>query len=112
MSGEHMADATLMSDAFRTFLTEAPTHSGAWMQGVENLGQASRLDQKTGALCYLSVLAAARLVSGVPFHAARARALGATREEVVSAVLVGLPAVGNAVVESLAPALKAFDQGT
>ncbi len=79
------------------------------MQMVETLSAGTDLDRKTRSLCYLSVLAAARLTTGIPFHASQARVLGATREEVVGAVLVGLPAVGNVVIESLPAALAAFD---
>jgi alkylhydroperoxidase/carboxymuconolactone decarboxylase family protein YurZ len=49
------------------------------------------------------------LESGIGFHAARAKALGASREDVISAVLAGLPAAGNAVIQSLPPALAAYD---
>jgi alkylhydroperoxidase/carboxymuconolactone decarboxylase family protein YurZ len=80
------------------------------MEAVEKLGRASPLDPKTKALCYLSVLAAARLTSGIPFHASLARAAGATREEVAAALLIGLPAVGNAVIEALPAALAVFDE--
>jgi alkylhydroperoxidase/carboxymuconolactone decarboxylase family protein YurZ len=100
---------TGVSDAFQAFLHEAPEHAGAWMDAVRRLGAASALDDKTAALAYLSVLAATRLTSGVPFHVSEARALGATRDEVISAVLVGLPAVGNAVTQALPAALAAFD---
>ncbi len=55
------------------------------------------------------MLAAARLNSGIPFHVASAKQNGATREEIISAVLIGLPAVGNAVIQSLPVALDAFD---
>jgi alkylhydroperoxidase/carboxymuconolactone decarboxylase family protein YurZ len=103
-----MPDA-LMSTAFQTFLTQAPDHAAAWMSAVQKLDSASALDEKTEALAYLAVLAALRMDSGVPFHVDRARRAGATREEVVSAILIGLPAAGNAVVQSLPAALRAFD---
>lgn len=38
-----------------------------------------------------------------------AKQAGATREEVISAVLVGLPAVGNTVTQVLPAALAAYD---
>jgi alkylhydroperoxidase/carboxymuconolactone decarboxylase family protein YurZ len=104
-----MTSKAVVSESFRAFLTAAPHASKAWLEVVESLGQASALDGKTKALCYVSVLAAARLTSGVTFHAAQAHALGASRDEVISAVLSGLPAVGNAVVESLPAALQAFE---
>ena len=69
-----------VSDAFQAFLHEAPAHAGAWMNAVQRLGSASALDDKTEALAYLAVLAAARLTSGVPFHARHAKSLGATAD--------------------------------
>jgi alkylhydroperoxidase/carboxymuconolactone decarboxylase family protein YurZ len=101
--------SSLMSPSFQTFLTQAPDHAAAWMSAVQQLGRASALDEKTEALAYLAVLAVLRLESGVPFHVDRARRAGAARDEVVSAILVGLPAAGNAVVQSLPVALRAFD---
>ena len=98
-----------VSAAFQTFLTEAPAHSQAWMQAVRDLEAASALDKKTGELAYLAVLAALRLESGVPFHVRLAKAAGATRAEVLSALLVGLPAAGNAVTQCLPAALAAFE---
>lgn len=55
------------------------------------------------------MLAALRMESGVPFHVGLAKQAGATREEVISAVLVGLPAVGNTVTQVLPAALAAYD---
>ena len=98
-----------VSNAFQTFLSEAPAHAAAWMQAVHGLDDASALDPKTAELSYLAVLAALRLESGVPFHVRMARQHGATRDEVISALLVGLPAAGNAVVQVLAAALAAYD---
>ncbi|MBI4618673.1 MAG: carboxymuconolactone decarboxylase family protein [Desulfobacterales bacterium] len=99
----------LMSDAFQTFMREAPGHAKAWMTAVQGLGSASALDKKTESLAYLAVLSVLRLESGVPFHVAIAKEAGATREEVISAILVGLPAAGNAVTRSLPIALQAYD---
>lgn len=98
-----------ISNAFQAFLSEAPEHAQAWMATVQGLDQASALDKKTGELAYIAVLAAQRLTSGIPFHVKSAKALGATREEIISAILIGLPAVGNAVIQSLPSALEAFD---
>ncbi len=100
---------SLISKAFRIFSSDAPKHSEAWMQLVQNLSQASDLDQKTHALAYLSVLAVLRLESGVPFHCKQAKKLGATREEIISAILVGLPAAGHVVTQVLPLALESYD---
>lgn len=98
-----------ISPAFQTFLTAAPAHAHAWMAAVQGLDHASALDAKTGHLAYVAVLSALRMESGVPFHVGLAKKAGATREEVISAVLIGLPAVGNAVTQALPAALAAFD---
>lgn len=99
----------LISDAFQVFLREAPEHAKAWMTAVQNLGSASALDKKTESLAYLAVLSVLRLESGIPFHVALAKEAGATRAEVISAILVGLPAAGNIVTRCLPPAIQAYD---
>lgn len=106
-----MVDVSLVSDAFQTFMTEAPAHQRAWLEAVQKLGAASTLDAKTEEFVYIGILAAVRLESGLDFHVAHARSLGATREEIISAVLAGLPAVGNAVIQALPAALNAYDKG-
>lgn len=98
-----------VSKAFQTFLTDAPDHAKAWMGAVRGLDEASALDKKTEELAYLAVLASQRLVSGSPFHVGKAKAAGASREEVISAVLIGLPAIGNTVIEALPVAIEAYD---
>lgn len=99
----------LMSNAFQLFMTEAPKHAQAWMAAAKSLGEASALDKKTEGLAYVAVLAALGLDSGIPFHVMQAKEAGASREEVISAVLVGLPAAGNIVTRSLPAAIKACD---
>jgi alkylhydroperoxidase/carboxymuconolactone decarboxylase family protein YurZ len=106
-----MADDDRLSTAFRSFMTETPEHARAWMGAAQGLGAASALDPKTGHLAYLAVLAAMRLSEGIPFHVGLAKAAGATRAEVASAVLCGLPAAGNAVIHVLPVALAGYDEG-
>jgi alkylhydroperoxidase/carboxymuconolactone decarboxylase family protein YurZ len=101
--------SSLVSIAFQTFMREAPQHAQAWGGMVQGLANASALDKKTAALSYLAVLAALRLESGIPFHVQTAKQLGATREEIVSAILVGLPAAGHGVTQVLPAAVAAFD---
>lgn len=98
-----------ISNAFQTFLTEAPAHAQAWMAAVQGLDQASALDKKTEELAYLAVLAAMRMESGISFHVQSAKNAGASRAEVIGAVLVGLPAAGQGVIQVLPTALKAYD---
>lgn len=101
--------SSLISNAFMAFQTEAPQHAQAWGSMVQGLAAATALDKKTAALCYLAVLAALRMESGVPFHVQAARQAGASRQEVISAILVGLPAAGHSVTGVLPAALAAFD---
>jgi alkylhydroperoxidase/carboxymuconolactone decarboxylase family protein YurZ len=108
--GNAMSDKeNLMSDAFQVFMREAPQHAKAWMTAAQNLGNASALDKKTESLAYLAVLAVLRLESGIPFHVAIAKESGASRDEVISAILVGLPAAGNVVTRALPVAIQAYD---
>jgi alkylhydroperoxidase/carboxymuconolactone decarboxylase family protein YurZ len=101
--------ASGVSQAFQLFLDAAPRHSGAWMAAVQGLDAASALEKKIGHLAYLAVLAALRMESGVPFHVKLAKAAGASRDEVISAVLVGLPAAGLGVPQALPAAIGAYD---
>lgn len=98
-----------VSKAFAVFMQEAPAHAEAWMQTAKALDAASALDKKTEELAYLAVLAATGNHSGVPFHVLSAKANGATRQEVLSAVLIGLPAAGAVVIGALPLALEAYD---
>jgi len=98
-----------MSDAFRAFMSEAPQHAQAWMAAAQALDVASALEEKTKKLAYLAVLAALRLESGVPFHVREAKQAGASREEIISAILVGLPAAGHCVIQVLPTAIAAYD---
>lgn len=104
-----MDEAKLMSNAFQTFFKETPQYSKAWMEAVQKLDTANALDEKTKALAYLAVLAASGLISGIPFHVQHAKSLGASRDEIIGAVLIGLPAVGHKVIQALPVALEAYD---
>lgn len=104
-----MSETDSISNSFQTFFKETPEYSKAWMEAVQKLDAANALDKRTKALAYLAVLAASGLISGIPFHVQHAKSLGASKEEVIGAVLVGLPAVGHRVVQALPLALEAYD---
>jgi alkylhydroperoxidase/carboxymuconolactone decarboxylase family protein YurZ len=99
----------LVSKAFKSFLSEAPQHAQAWGTMVQELSSASALDGKTSALAYLAVLAALGLETGVPFHVKAAKHAGASRSEVISALLIALPAAGHGVTRVLPCAIEAYD---
>lgn len=106
-----MAEKSIkVSSAFQVFQSEAPQYAQAWGGMVQNLAGASTLDKKTGELAYLAVLAALRIVNGIPFHVKSAKLTGASREEVISAIMIGLPAAGSVVTEALPVALASYDE--
>ncbi len=98
-----------VSNAFQLFMSEAPLHAQAWMAAVQGLDSASALDKKTEELAYLAVLAALRMESGISFHVQSAKQAGASREEVISAILVGLPAAGHGITQVLPAAIASYD---
>lgn len=100
---------SLISNAFMTFMKEAPNHSKVWGEMVQGLAKASALDKKTEELAYLAVLAALGMTTGIPFHVKTAKEIGATREEIISAILVGLPAAGHSVTQALPTAIEIYD---
>ena len=99
-----------VSSSFEAFMKESGGVGPAFMEMVMKTSDSSALDKKTAELAYLAVLAAVRLQGGLPFHVKSAKALGATREEIISAILVGIPAIGLAVTEALPVALQSYDE--
>jgi alkylhydroperoxidase/carboxymuconolactone decarboxylase family protein YurZ len=97
-----------LSEAFIAFQKDCPAHAKAWGTAIISLSQASVLDPKTSALGYIAVLAALGLESGIPFHVQEAKKANATKDEIISAILLGLPACGNKVIQALPAALTAY----
>jgi len=97
-----------VSKEFTLFMQKAPAHAKAWMQAAEALDTASALDKKTKELAYIAVLGATGNTSGIPFHVLSAKSHGASRQEVLSAVLIGLPAAGSVVIASFLAAVEAY----
>ena len=101
---------SLISKSFFVFQNEAPQHAQAWMNCVQGLAAASALDEKTKELAYLAILAVLRLESGIPFHVQVAKKAGAKRDEIISAILLGLTPAGHSVTQVLPTALAAYDE--
>jgi alkylhydroperoxidase/carboxymuconolactone decarboxylase family protein YurZ len=98
-----------VSRAFQVFGEAAGDHATAWMTATRALADASALDAKTSSLAYRSVLAALRLETGIAFHVRQAKDSGASREEVISAILIGLQPAGHGVTACLPAAVDAYD---
>lgn len=99
-----------VTNGFTIFLEQTGNTGKSYMDMVMQLSKDSALDRKTHELAYLSVLAAIRMTGGLPFHVQSAKQLGASEEEVKSAILVGLPAVGISVIDALEVAMNAYQQ--
>jgi alkylhydroperoxidase/carboxymuconolactone decarboxylase family protein YurZ len=99
-----------MSAGFQVLFRETPEIMEAWMNVDQVLSEHSALDPKTAELAYLAVLAALGLERGIAFHATIAKQRGASRAEVLSAILVGLPVAGARVIECTTEALRSFDE--
>lgn len=99
-----------MSDGFTLFTKQFPQTAQAHMEFVRAKAAESALDAKTTHLAYIGVLCAAGLTSGLPFHIQLARQSGASHEEILSACLVGLQAVGLIVMDGYEVANRTLDQ--
>ena len=99
-----------MSAGFYHLFQQRPEVMQAWLNVDKVITEHSALDPKTAELAYIAVLAALGLERGIAVHVEEVRKLGASREEVLSAVLVGLPAAGNRVIEAVAEAVRPFDE--
>jgi len=99
-----------ISNAFMAFSEKAPDHAAAWGEMVQKLSQANKLDQKTSALVYIGILAALDIENGIPYHVATAKKAGASLEEIISAVLIGLPPAGHKVTKALPIIIEAYGE--
>lgn len=90
-----------VTNGFQLFLERTEGVGPAFMQAVMKQADACALDEKTHELAYIAVLVTARMYGGLPFHVDRARQLGATAEEIRSAMLTPLPVIGIQVAEAL-----------
>lgn len=98
-----------VSNGFQLFLQETDGVGKAFMDAIEVLGEKSSLDQKTHELAYISVLVATKMFGGLDFHMDHALKLGATIEEVKSAILLPMPIIGLRVADAM-PYLKKLEK--
>ena len=92
------------------FEKEAPEIAAKFNELVDAQRANKALDQKTKQLINIAIQTANRNPRGVFFHAQMAKQAGATREEVVSAVVMNLHLSGLAsVVDSLPSAMQGYE---
>lgn len=90
-----------ISNGFEMFLNETNGVGAEFMKAVMKLSEQSSFDKKQHELAYISVLVTAKMLNGLPYHIEQAKGLGATIDEIRSAVLLPMPIVGIQVVEAL-----------
>ena len=89
---------------------EAPDISKSFFALADNLRDNGGLDPKTFQLVYLGIKAAACQTGSVGAHAGFAKQAGATREEVLGAVLMSLMTNGvDGVAACIAAAVNGYD---
>lgn len=93
------------------FYREAPQVAKAFDELIQSLIVSGGLDEKTKQLVYIAMKAAQGDETAVRFHVPMAKKLGATKAEVVDAILMTLTISGvKGVVSCLPGAVKQFDE--
>ncbi|QEM02568.1 carboxymuconolactone decarboxylase family protein [Mucilaginibacter rubeus] len=93
------------------FEQEAPEVAKAFNLLVESLKQTDGLEAKTKQLVYIGIKSALGDPKAIYYHVAMAKELGASRAEVLDAILITLTVCGlNGVAGCLPVALAVYDQ--
>jgi len=93
------------------FQQEAPEVAKAFDGLIQSLVHSKGLDEKTKQLIYISMKAAQGEETAVKFHVAMAVKSGATKREVVDAILMTLTVSGiRGVATCLPGAIKQFEE--
>ena len=88
---------------------EAPETRKAFVDFTDRLQSTSKLDAKTFQLIYIALQAQNGAVGPVAGHVVLAKKAGATREEVMGAVLTTMMLGINGVANCLAIAMESYD---
>lgn len=92
------------------FQKEAPEVAAAFSGLIQSLVARDGLDQKTNQLIYIAMKASTGDIAAVKAHVPMAKAAGATKEEVVDAILLTLTVAGiRGVVSCLPEVVGQFD---
>ena len=90
-----------VTNGFEMFMNETNGVGQAFMGAVMKLSEESCLDKKVHELAYISVLVTTKMFGGLPFHIEQAKKLGASIDEIRSAILLPMPIMGLQVAEAL-----------
>jgi alkylhydroperoxidase/carboxymuconolactone decarboxylase family protein YurZ len=101
----------MQQNQMELFQKEAPEVAAAFNDLIQSPVASKGLDQKTKQLIYISMKAAMGDEMAVKAHIPMAKAAGATREEVVDAILMTLTVSGiRGVVHCLPDAVRQFEE--
>jgi 4-carboxymuconolactone decarboxylase len=78
----------------KNMIKEAPAVAQGFFDLAKSVKQYSPLDEKTNELILLGIFTANRGLRGIHTHVERAMDEGATKEELIAAVLLALPIIG------------------
>ncbi|AFZ33245.1 Carboxymuconolactone decarboxylase [Gloeocapsa sp. PCC 7428] len=78
----------------KNMMQEAPDVAQSFFDLAKSVKQYSPLDEKVNELIIIGIFSAHRGLRGINTHVERAMAAGATKEEVIAAILLALPIVG------------------
>ena len=98
-----------VSAGFMQFSQQFPLTAEAHMAFVNAKAAESALDSKTNHLAYVAVLCAAGMTGGLEFRVGLAQQAGASADEIRSAALVGMQAVGLGVLDGFAAVCAALE---
>jgi alkylhydroperoxidase/carboxymuconolactone decarboxylase family protein YurZ len=100
----------MTSNPMEIFQKEAPEVAAAFNSLIQSLVDSKGIDQKTKQLMYIAMKASMGDSIAVKAHIPMAKAAGATKEEVVDAILMTLTVSGiRGVVTCLPDAVKQFE---
>lgn len=98
------------SNPMELFMKEAPDVARAFDGLIQSLIASEGLDAKTKQLIYIAMKSAMGDDTAVTFHAPMAKQLGATKTEIVDAVLLSLTVSGiSGVMACLPSVVKLFE---
>jgi len=100
----------MQQNPMEVFQKEAPEVAAAFSGLIQSLVARDGLDQKTKQLIYIAMKASTGDIAAVKAHVPMAKAAGATKEEVVDAILLTLTVAGiRGVVSCLPEVVGQFD---
>ena len=101
----------MQKNPLEVFQSEAPEVAKAFDGLIQSLVATKGLDQKTKQLIYIAMKASVGDQMAVKFHVPMAKAAGATKEEVVDAILLTLTVSGlQGVATCLPEAVQQFEK--